>query len=79
MKSNLIKDTTMQERIQLIKQWGSDDGCDASGIDLMEFYNDYIDGKREITEINASFTTSYLSDIPEDEDKGCGMGSMPRF
>lgn len=45
----------------------------------MEFYDDYIDGKREIAEINASFTTSYLSDIPEDEDKGCGMGSMPRF
>lgn len=61
MKSNLIKDTTKQERIALIKQWISDeDGISDSGLDLWDMYDDYIDGKREIAEINASLVTSYV-------------------
>ncbi|MDD6667916.1 MAG: hypothetical protein PUE58_08230 [Lachnospiraceae bacterium] len=74
MKSNLIKDTTMQERIELIRKWEETGGCESSGIDLMDFYDDYIRGEREIAEINADFTTKYISDIPEDESKGCAMG-----
>ena len=54
--SYLIKDTTKQDRINLIRSWVPEDevmdGCD---IDLWEMYRDYIDGKREISEINASF------------------------
>lgn len=61
MKSNLIKDTTKQERIALIKQWISDeDGISDSGLELWDMYADYIDGKREIAEINASLVTSYV-------------------
>ena len=41
----LIKDTTKQERIKLIRSWVPDDevmdGCD---IELWEMYRDYIDG-----------------------------------
>ena len=52
----LISETTKEERIALIKSWIPEDevmdGCD---IDLWEMYRDYIDGKREIAEINASF------------------------
>ena len=48
--SYLIKDTTKQERIELIRSWVPDDevmdGCD---IDLWEMYRDYIDGKREVS------------------------------
>lgn len=61
MKSNLIKDTTKQERIALIKQWISDeDGISDSGLELWGMYADYIDGKREIAEINASLVTNYV-------------------
>lgn len=74
MKSNLIKDTTMQERIALVRKWEEDEGCESSGIDLMDFYNDYIDGKREIAEINAAYSTSYVVEFPEEEGKGCSMG-----
>lgn len=56
MKSYLIKDTTKEERIELIRQWIPDDeameGCD---IDLWDMYRDYINGTREIAEINAEF------------------------
>ena len=44
MKSTLIKDTTKSERIQLIKEWEETEGCESSGIDLMTYFKDYIDG-----------------------------------
>ena len=63
MKSTLIKDTTKSERIALIKAWAPvDDGLEDCGIDLWEMYRDYIDGKREIAEINASFQTDYFAE-----------------
>ena len=62
MKSTLIKDTTKAERIELIRQWIPDeDGIEDSGMDLWDMYADYINGKREIAEINASFQTDYYA------------------
>ena len=61
--SYLIKDTTKQERIELIRSWVPEDevmdGCD---IDMWEMYRDYIDGKREIAEINASFNEGFYEE-----------------
>ena len=60
MKSILIKDTTKQERIELIREWiPVDDGLENCEIDLWKMYRDYIDGKKEVAEINAEFRTSY--------------------
>ena len=53
MKSTLIKDTTKSERIALVKQWEEEEGCENSGMNLMEYFRDYIDGKKEIAEVNA--------------------------
>jgi hypothetical protein len=56
MKSNLIKDTTKEERIALIRQWiPDDDGLEDCGIDLWDMYRDYINGEKEIAQINAQF------------------------
>ena len=56
MKSNLIKDTTKEERIALIKQWiPDDDGMQDCDMDLWDIYADYINGTKEIAEINAAF------------------------
>ena len=65
MKSTLIKDTTKSERIELVKQWEESEGCESSGIDLMEFFRDYIDGVKEISEVNAAFTARYISEAAE--------------
>lgn len=63
MKSVLIKDTTKQERIALIKEWlPPDDGLEECEIDLWDMYRDYIEGKREIVEINASFQNDYYAE-----------------
>ena len=61
MKSTLIKDTTKAERIALIKEWVPvDDGLNDCEIDLWEMYRDYIDGKKEVSEINAEFNAEYF-------------------
>ncbi|MBQ4523746.1 MAG: hypothetical protein IJA10_12450 [Lachnospiraceae bacterium] len=61
MKSTLIKDTTKSERIALIKEWiMDDDGMEDCGIDLWDMYRDYIDGKKEIAQINAEFQADYV-------------------
>lgn len=75
MKSTLIKDTTKSERIQLIKEWEESEGCETSGMDLMTYFKDYIDGIKEIPEVNAAFNASYISEIPDDYSGiSCGMG-----
>ena len=55
--SILIKDTTREQREQIVNESigninGACDGCMAG---LAEMYRDYIDGKKEIRDINASF------------------------
>ena len=67
MKSTLIKDTTKSERIQMIKQWEETEGCESSGIDLMTYVKDYIDGVKEIAEVNAEFQAGYISEIPDED------------
>ena len=61
--SILIKDTTKEERIALIKSWvPADDGLSDCDIDLWDMYADYINGKREIEEINMSYSPEYITE-----------------
>lgn len=60
-KSVLIKDTTKEERIALIKEWiPDDDGLEDCGIDLWDMYDPYIRGEKEIAECNAAFCADYV-------------------
>ena len=60
MKSTSIKDTTKEERIALIKEWVvNDESLDDCDIDLWDMYRDYINGEKEIAEINAEFQANY--------------------
>ena len=74
MKSLLIKDTTKEEREKIVADSlgdisGTCDGCAAG---LADMYQDYIDGKRELKEINMSFKAGYISgdDIPQRPECG---------
>lgn len=63
MKSNLIKDTTKEERIALIKQWiPDDDGLQDCEMDLWDIYADYINGTKEIADINAEMTGTFYTE-----------------
>ena len=65
IRSILIKDTTREERIKIVHQalWGACgvdcefcSGCDNRGGGRVEsIYQDYLDGLREIREINESY------------------------
>ena len=73
--SILIKDTTREERERIVAESigninGACDGC-ASG--LAEMYQDYIDGKKELREINAEFRARYMSGAQGPEKSGCGL------
>lgn len=80
MKSTLIKDTTKAERIALIREWiPDDDGLnDDGGIDLWDMYADYINGTREIAEINMSFRAGFYEESDSRPAPGCGQGTGRR-
>lgn len=74
MKSLLIKDTTREERERIVAESigninGSCDGCAAG---LADMYQDYIDGIRELKEINMSFRARYVSGDEGPQKKECG-------
>ncbi len=59
----LISETTKEERIALIRAWIPDeDGIEDTGMDLWDVYADYINGKREIAEINASMSGAFYTE-----------------
>ena len=63
MKSILIADTTREERERIIADSiGNIDGlCDGCSPGLVKMYQDYIEGRRELREINMEFNARYLS------------------
>ena len=75
IKSILIADTSREERERIVAETignidGSCDGCMAGIIDM---YQDYIDGKREIKEINMAFKAHYESGEEGPEKVECGI------
>ena len=63
MKSILIADTTRQERERIVAEslGKIDAACDGCAAGLAEMYQDYIDGKRELRQINQDFNARYVS------------------
>ena len=74
MPSYLIKDTTKEEREQIVAEsLGNLNGsCDECAAGLADMYQDYIDGKRELREINMEFRARYMSGKEGPERGGCG-------
>lgn len=74
MAGYLIKDTTREERERIVEESignisGSCDGCMAG---LAEMYQDYIDGKKEIRQINMEFNARYAKgNMDKDTSRTC--------
>ena len=75
MTSILIKDTTREERERIVAESiGNTSGlCDGCSPGIVEMYQDYIDGRKELREINAEFRARYTSGAQGPERSGCGM------
>ena len=76
MKSLLIADTTREERERIVADSiGNISGlCDGCSPGIIEMYQDYIDGRKELREVNAEFRARYMSGAQGPERSGCGMG-----
>ena len=74
-KSLRIADTTREEREHIVAaSIGNISGlCDGCSPGIIEMYQDYIDGKRELREINADFQARYVSGANGPERNGCGI------
>lgn len=75
MKSLLIADTTREERERIVADSiGNISGlCDGCSPGIIEMYQDYIDGKTELREINAAFNARYVSGRQGPERGECGF------
>ena len=75
MKSILIADTTREERERIVADSiGNIDGlCDGCSPGLVKMYQDYIEGRRELKEINMEFNARYLSGAAGPDRSGCGF------
>lgn len=73
MKSILIADTTREERERIVAESiGNIDGaCDGCSPGMIEMYRDYIEGRRELREINMEFRARYMSGATGPERAGC--------
>ena len=71
-----IADTTREEREQIVAESiGNTAGlCDGCSPGIIEMYQDYIDGKKELREVNAEFRARYMSGMQGPERGGCVEG-----
>lgn len=74
-KSLLIKDTTVSERAQIVREALGADG-DCEGIDLSDMYDDYIYGIKELADINIEFSEKHAGAVVAGElnkPSGCAL------
>ena len=75
MKSLLIKDTTREEREQIVADSiGSiEAACDGCEPGVIEMYQSYIDGVKELREVNREYVAHYISGREGPTRSECGM------
>ena len=76
MASILIKDTTREEREQIVNDslGALEASCEGCSAGLYEMYQDYIEGRRELREINMEYRSRYVHADRRPDRTGCGMG-----
>lgn len=74
-KSLLIKDTTVSERAQIVREaLGAESDCE--GVDFSDMYDDYIYDLRELADINREFSEKHAGEVVAGEQtkpSGCKL------
>ena len=75
MASILIKDTTREQREQIVSDalGAVEASCEGCAAGMYEMYQDYIEGRRELREINMAYRSGYVSGQTGPDRTGCGM------
>ena len=78
MPGYLIKDTTREERAQIVAEslGNIDATCDGCAAGVLEMYQDYIDGKMELRDINMAYRARYVSGKDQPDAADCGYRSF---
>ncbi len=73
--SYLIKDTTKEEREKIVAEslGNIDAACDGCAPGIVKMYQDYIDGKKELKEVNMAFQARYVSGADGPEKGSCPL------
>lgn len=71
----LISETTREERERIVAEslGNIEASCDGCMPGLAEMYQDYIDGKKELRQINMEFRAGYVKGDDMPGRTGCGM------
>lgn len=74
MKSILIADTTREERQKIVEDAlaAFESGCDGAPAGLERMYDEYIEGRMELREVNMAFNARYASGNDGPTRSGCG-------
>ena len=76
MAGYLIAETTREEREKIVAEslGNIEANCDGCMAGLADMYQDYIDGKKEIRDINMEFNARYeRGDMDREERRSCPM------
>ena len=71
----LIRNTTREERDRIVNEaLGVTDGlCDGCAPGILKMYDDYIEGRMELAEVNAAFHAGYV--VEHEDERGMQGGS----
>lgn len=71
----LISETTREERERIVAEsLGHIDAvCDGCAPGIVEMYQDYIDGRKELREVNMEYNARYVSGQTGPERGGCAL------
>jgi hypothetical protein len=71
----LISETTKEEREQIVRDslGNIDANCDGCMAGIADMYQDYIDGRKELKQINMEFNTRYIKDDDMPGRNGCSF------
>lgn len=70
MAGYLIKDTTREERRKIVEESLGNISANCDGMaGLSEMYEDYIEGRKEIRDINMEFNARYVKGGMDKEDR----------
>lgn len=76
MKSLSIKDTTLEERRQIVQEALNFGAGDCDGQDLSDIYDDYILGLKELADINREFSEKHAGEVVAGELTKPSTGCM---
>ncbi len=70
----LIAETTKEEREKIVRDslGNISANCDGCMAGLADMYQDYIDGKKELKQINMEFHAGYIKEDERPTRNGCG-------